>query len=91
MEIRLPPDQEAHLVALAASAGRNPDEIVQEAVALCEKRQAQRQTQAETAARILELRKGNRATARRAGIRTGLPRRHRADACGGAIAEETMG
>ena len=65
MEIRLPPDQEAHIAALAASAGRSPDEIVLEAIALWEKRQAQRQpealkhTPAEAAARILELRKGN--------------------------------
>jgi hypothetical protein len=65
MEIRLPPDQEAHLAALAASAGRSPDDIVLEAVALWEKRQALRQPQvpkhtaAEAAARILELRKGN--------------------------------
>ena len=41
MEIRLPPDQEAHLAALAASAGRSADDIVQEAVALWEERQAQ--------------------------------------------------
>ncbi len=65
MEIHLPPDQEAHLAALAASAGRSPDDIVQEAVALWAERQAQRQapeakhTPAEAAARILELRKGN--------------------------------
>ena len=65
MEIHLPPDQEAHLAALAASAGRSPDDLVQEAVALWEERQAGRQPQrpqhtpAEAAARILELRKGN--------------------------------
>jgi len=65
MEIRLPPDQEAHLAALAASAGRSPDEIVQEAVALWEEHRAQhrppqaKHTPAEAAARILELRKGN--------------------------------
>jgi predicted transcriptional regulator len=67
MEIRLPPDQEAHLAALATSAGRSPDEIVQEAVALWEERQAQQRRQAlkpkhtpaEAAARIRELRKGN--------------------------------
>ena len=39
MEIRLPPDQEAHLAALAASVGRSADEIVQEAVALWEERE----------------------------------------------------
>lgn len=39
MEIRLPPEQEAHLAALAASAGRSPDEIVQEAVALWAERE----------------------------------------------------
>jgi hypothetical protein len=66
MEIYLPPDQESHLVALAARVGRSPDEIVQEAVALWEERQAPRRsspdakrTPAEAAARILELRKGN--------------------------------
>jgi hypothetical protein len=65
MEIHLPPDQEAHLAALAASAGRSADEIVQEAVALWEERQAlhptprAKHTPAEAAARILELRKGN--------------------------------
>jgi predicted transcriptional regulator len=67
MEIRLPPDQEAHLAALATSAGRSPDEIVQEAVVLWEERHAQRprqtpkpkHTPAEAAARIRELRRGN--------------------------------
>jgi predicted transcriptional regulator len=67
MEIRLPPDQEAHLAALAASAGRSADDIVQEAVALWEERQAQqlrqapkpKHTPAQAAARIRELRKGN--------------------------------
>jgi predicted transcriptional regulator len=39
MEIRLSPDQEAHLAALASSAGRSADEIVQEAVALWEERE----------------------------------------------------
>jgi len=39
MEIHLSPDQEAHLAALATSAGRSPDEIVQEAVALWEERE----------------------------------------------------
>jgi hypothetical protein len=65
MEIHLAPDQEAHLAALAASAGRSPDEIVREAVALWEEHQASRlfaepkHTPAEAAARILELRRGN--------------------------------
>jgi len=66
MEIRLPPDQEAHLAKLATNAGRSPGEIVQEAVALWEERQAERlrvtkpkHTPAEAAARIRELRKGN--------------------------------
>ncbi len=39
MEIQLSPDQEAHLVALAAGAGRSPGEIVREAVALWEERE----------------------------------------------------
>jgi hypothetical protein len=65
MEIHLAPDQEAHLAALAASAGRSMDEIVREAVALWEAHQASRvrsepkHTPAEAAARIIELRKGN--------------------------------
>jgi hypothetical protein len=67
MEIHLPPDKEAHLAELAASAGRSPDEIVLEAVVLWEERQARQQqvpkrkhTPAEAAARIRELRKGVR-------------------------------
>ena len=73
MEIRLAPDQEAHLAALAASAGRSAGELVQEALAEWEERHAERHaparprhaparpqhTPAEAAARILELRKGN--------------------------------
>ncbi len=65
MEIYLPPDQEARLVALAANAGRSPGEIVREAVTLWEERHAQahpspaKHTPAEAAARILELRKNN--------------------------------
>ena len=66
MEIRLAPDQEARLAALAASAGRSAAELVQEALAEWEERQAERHaparpqhTPAEAAARILELRKGN--------------------------------
>jgi predicted transcriptional regulator len=65
MEIRLSPDQEAYLAALAASVGRSTDELVREALELWEARQTQRQaadikhTPAEAAARILELRKGN--------------------------------
>jgi predicted transcriptional regulator len=66
MEIRLAPDQEAHLAELAARAGRSAAELVQEAVAEWEERQAEQQTPtrpqhspAEAAARILELRKGN--------------------------------
>jgi hypothetical protein len=65
MEIHLAPEQEAHLAALAASAGRSPDEIVREAVALWEEYQASRMplgpkhTPAEAAARILQLREGN--------------------------------
>ena len=64
-EIHLSPDQEARLAALAASVGRRADELVQEALAEWEQRQAERQPQrskhtpAEAAARILELRKGN--------------------------------
>lgn len=66
MEIHLPPDQEAHLAALAASAGRSTGDLVREAVALWAERQAGHEapqrpphTPAEAAARILELRKGN--------------------------------
>ena len=33
MEIRLSPDQEAHLAALAANQGRSADEVAQEAIA----------------------------------------------------------
>jgi predicted transcriptional regulator len=32
MEIRLPPDQEAHLVELAANTGRSAVEVAQEAI-----------------------------------------------------------
>ena len=39
MEIRLPPDQEARLADIAASAGRSTAEVVQEAVALWEERE----------------------------------------------------
>jgi predicted transcriptional regulator len=67
MEIRLPPDLEAQLAAVAASAGRSTAEVVQEAIALWEERQAQQRrdapntkhTPARAAARIRELRKGN--------------------------------
>lgn len=63
MNIRLPPDQEARLAALAASAGRSPSEVVQEALTLWETQRAQRHgakhTPAEAAARIRELRQGN--------------------------------
>ena len=67
MEIRLPPEKEAHLAKLAASAGRSPDDIVQEGVALWEERRTEqlrtatpKHTPAEAAARIRELRKGVR-------------------------------
>jgi predicted DNA-binding protein len=40
MEIRLPPEQEAHLVAIAASTGRSTDELVQEAIELWQNEQA---------------------------------------------------
>ena len=33
MEIRLSPDQEAHLAALAANSGRSANEVAQEAIA----------------------------------------------------------
>ena len=63
MEIRLTPDQQARLAALAASAGRSPDEVVAEALTLWQSRQAQRHhakhKPAAAAARIRELRKGN--------------------------------
>jgi Arc/MetJ-type ribon-helix-helix transcriptional regulator len=39
MEIRLPPEQEAHLAAIAASTGRSMDELVQEAIQLWEQEQ----------------------------------------------------
>ncbi len=39
MEIRLPPDQEAHLVALAARSGRSAGEVVREAIILWEERE----------------------------------------------------
>ena len=64
MEIRLPPDQEARLAALAASTGRSTGEMVEEAIAQWEARQAERQaprhghTPAQAVARIRELRKG---------------------------------
>jgi predicted transcriptional regulator len=64
MDIRLPPDEEARLVELAASAGRSPTEVVQEALTLWRTRQAQRHqnghTAAQAAARIVELRKGTK-------------------------------
>ena len=40
MEIRLPPEQEAHLTAIAASTGRSTDELVQEAIELWEREPA---------------------------------------------------
>jgi len=40
MEIRLPPEQETHLTAIAASTGRSTDELVQEAIELWEREQA---------------------------------------------------
>jgi Arc/MetJ-type ribon-helix-helix transcriptional regulator len=40
MEIRLPPEQEAHLEAIAASTGRSTDELVQEAIELWEEENA---------------------------------------------------
>src|ERR1700730_10996108 len=40
MEIRLPPEQKAHLAAIAASTGRSTDELVQEAIQLWEQEQA---------------------------------------------------
>jgi len=43
MEIRLAPDQEAHLAALAARAGRSAAELVQVAVAEWEERRAERE------------------------------------------------
>ena len=63
MEIRLTPDQQAHLAELALSVGRSADEIVREAVAFWEEHQMRRQTPdtkrtpMEAAARILERRK----------------------------------
>jgi predicted transcriptional regulator len=67
MEIRLPPEKAAHLAALAASVGRSPDDIVEEAVALWEERRTEqlrtakrKHTPAEAAARLRELRKGVR-------------------------------
>ena len=46
MEIRLPPEQEAHLAAIAASTGRSTDELVQEAIQLWEQEQEQEQERA---------------------------------------------
>ena len=40
MEIRLPPEQEAHLAAIAASTGRSTDELVQEAIEVWQREQA---------------------------------------------------
>jgi predicted transcriptional regulator len=64
MEIRLPPDQEAQLAAVAAEAGRSPSEVVQEALTQWFAREPngrqKKTTPAEAAARIRELRKGNR-------------------------------
>jgi predicted transcriptional regulator len=64
MEIRLPPDQEAQLAAVAAEAGRSPSEVVQEALTQWFAREPngrQKKTApAEAAARLRELRKGNR-------------------------------
>ena len=40
MEIRLPPEQETHLAAIAASTGRSTDELVQEAIQLWEQERA---------------------------------------------------
>jgi predicted transcriptional regulator len=67
MKIRLLPEQEARLAAVAARTGRSTEELVQEAVALWEEREAAqdhrgampKHTPAEAAARIRELRKGN--------------------------------
>ena len=66
MEIRLPPEREARLAALAADSGLSADEVVAEALALWENQNAKRaqgqakHTPAEAAARIRELRKGNK-------------------------------
>jgi predicted transcriptional regulator len=68
MEIRLSPDQEAYLAAMAAITGRSTDELVREAVTLWEERQAEqprneylesKHSPAGATARIRELRKGN--------------------------------
>jgi predicted transcriptional regulator len=66
MEIRLAPDQEARLAALAARVGRSAADLVQQALTEWEERQAEREattrpqhSPAEAAARIRELRKGN--------------------------------
>jgi predicted DNA-binding protein len=40
MEIRLPPEKEAHLAALAASTGRSTDEPVQGAIEIPEEQNA---------------------------------------------------
>lgn len=66
MEIRLPPDREAHLAALAADSGLSTEAVVEEALALWEAHRAGRtrsrtqRTPAEAAARIRELRQGNK-------------------------------
>ena len=66
MEIRLPPDQEAHLATVAASTGLTTDDLVRDAIALWQEREARqgqaakpKHTPAQAAARIRELREGN--------------------------------
>jgi len=66
MGIRLSPDQEAHLAQLAADAGRPPDEIVEEGVALWEERERRRReiTTAVDAAQASLARSGGRVITR---------------------------
>ena len=62
MEVRLPPEREAHLTALAAESGLSTEEVVEEALVLWEAHHARRarsrakHTPAQAAARIRELR-----------------------------------
>src|ERR1700730_4062314 len=62
MEIRLSPEQEAHLAAIAASTGRSTDELVQEAIQLWE------QEQARALAELLQLADGGGSIDRGEGI-----------------------
>lgn len=64
MEVRLSPEQEERLAAIAGDTGRTTDELVRAAVALWERRQLHRPpgpklSLAEAAAKLRDLREGN--------------------------------